>query len=207
MLETVVQTAVGKCVLKFCACLLDNKLFECNMIIILEYRLRKFSYFVRRQTSAQQWSSKFVTDMQSFIKRDGKPRIDWPATTHPIGYQILDHVLYGDRERNIGRHLHGQGIVGKREFSESWDTARIECSIAQVMERPLWARHAAHEFRPTIFGAEIDGVQIAVDAYLYQERYVIERAYPVGGEGVIMNMKNGDKIEIKESRAKVWIGA
>ncbi|GGI13086.1 hypothetical protein GCM10007377_04200 [Galliscardovia ingluviei] len=145
--------------------------------------------------------------MQSFIKRDGKPRIDWPATTHPIGDQILDHVLYGDRKRNIGGHLHGQGIVGKREFSESWDATRIKRSIAQVMERPLWVRKAAHEFRPTTFGAEIDGVQIEVKAFLYQGRYVIERAYPVGGEGVIMNMKNGDKIEVKKSRAKVWIGA
>lgn len=162
------------------------------------------SYFVRRQLRVQQKSSKFIADMQSFIKREGKPRIDWPANTHPIGDQILDHILYGDSTRNIGGHLHGQGIAGKREFPESWDATRIECSIAQVMEHPLWVRKAAQEFRPTIFGAEIDGVQIEVKAYLYQGRYVIERAYPVGGDGVIKNLSNGDRMLTGKSNGHEW---
>lgn len=204
MLETVVQTAVGKCVLKFCACLLDNKLFECNMIIILEYRLRKFSYFVRRQTSAQQRSSKFVTDMQSFIKREGKPRIDWPANTHPIGDQILDHVLYGDRERNIGGHLHGQGIVGKKEFPQGWGALQIEQSIAQTVEYPKWVKEPADEFSLTVFGAEIDGVQIEVKAYFYTGMYIPERVVPVGGVGVVRLTSDKRLMEMPKLRSKNW---
>lgn len=100
----------------------------------------------------------------------------------------------------------GRGLLANENFPKAGMQYVLK-AIAQTLHTPQWVKDPANEFGPTIFGAEIDGVQIEVKAFLYQGRYVIERAYPVGGEGVIMNMENGDKIEIKKSRAKVWIGA
>lgn len=142
--------------------------------------------------------------MQLFIKRASKPRVDWPANMQPIGDQILNHILYGDKNGKEGGRLYGRGIVGKKEFPQDWDVIRIEKAIAQTLHIPRWVKDPANEFRPTVFVVEIDGMQIEVKVYLYQGRYVIERAYPVGGDGVFKNLKNGDRIPVKRIRAREW---
>lgn len=100
--------------------------------------------------------------------------------------------------------MYGRGISGKKEFPQDWDAIRIERAVAQTLRTPKWVRDPVNEFSPTVFGAEIDGVQIEVKTYLYQGRYAIERAYPVGGEGVIRNQEDGSIISVKKCMVREW---
>lgn len=121
--------------------------------------------------------------MPRFDRRNAASRIDWLGATNVL--------------------LYGSNIPGKTEFPKEWDRNRILDAIRQVMESPQWKMHPDNDRALHRFGGTINGVQIEVRAYLTNGQYVIDHAYPVGGEGVTKNTDTG-KINVKPSKAKRW---
>lgn len=99
--------------------------------------------------------------------------------------------------------MYGTGVLGKTEFPESWSEDNILGAIQRVMADPDWIRPAPNERALHQFGKTVDGVQVEVKAYLADGEYVIDQAYPVGGDGVTKNTSTG-KIDVKPSRSKQW---
>lgn len=71
------------------------------------------------------------------------------------------------------------------------------------MTEPDWTIPAPSERALHRFGKTLDGIQIEVKAYKHDGKYVIDQAYPVGGEGVTRNTADG-KIDVKPSRTRQW---
>lgn len=117
--------------------------------------------------------------------------------------KTLNHILRGEGDGRRGGHLYGTGVAGKTEFPQQWDERRIATAINRTIETPDWHIDAPDPRALHRFGKTIDGVQIEVKAYLQDGEYVIDRAYPVGGEGVTRNTENG-RIDVKASRSKKW---
>lgn len=117
--------------------------------------------------------------------------------------KTLNHILRGEGDGRRGGHLYGTGVAGKTEFPRQWDERRIATAINRTIKTPDWHIDAPDSRALHRFGKTIDGVQIEVKAYLQDGEYVIDRAYPVGGEGVTRNTENG-RIDVKASRSKKW---
>ena len=117
--------------------------------------------------------------------------------------KTLNHILRGEGDGRRGGHLYGTGVAGKTEFPRQLDERRIATAINRTIETPDWHIDAPDSRALHRFGKTIDGVQIEVKAYLQDGEYVIDRAYPVGGEGVTRNTENG-RIDVKASRSKKW---
>lgn len=127
----------------------------------------------------------------------------WPVGVQQPDQATVNHILHGEGDGKRGGHLYGSGVPGKTEFPADWDETRILDAIRQVMDAPDWTRPAPSERALHRFGKTIDGVQIEVKAYLKDGEYVIDHAYPAGGEGVTRNTTNG-RIDVKPSKAKQW---
>lgn len=119
-----------------------------------------------------------------------------------ISDEVREHILHGDGKK-LGGHLHGTGTLGKTEFPEEWDSEAILSHVEETIVSPDWFVPAPNERALTTFGKEVDGVQIEVRAYFRNDRFEIDRAYPVGGENVFRNTKDG-KIAVKRSTSRKW---
>ena len=127
----------------------------------------------------------------------------WPFDkAKPLTRTVRDHIMYGDK-KSKGGHLSGYGVAGKTEFPESWTPRTISEAIGQVLANPDWHIEAAEERALDRFGAIIDGVQVEVRAYKKGGRYEVDRAFPVGGAGVVRNTENG-RIEVALSHRREW---
>lgn len=134
----------------------------------------------------------------STVRRSG-----WPDDVRPPDKGVVDHILHGEGDGRRGGHLHGAGVPGKTEFPRGWDGARIIRAIRQVMTDPDWTIPAPSERALHQFGRTVDGVQIEVKAYKTDGKYTIDRAMPIGGEGVTRNTPDG-RVEVKSNRSKQW---
>lgn len=162
------------------------------------------SYFVRQQTNVQKTSSKFVTTMEVYKRRSAPRPIDWPANVYPIGDVIREHIIEGDSSRGQGGHMSTSQVIGKTHFPSDWDYNRVERAVGKLMEHPDWVVESDNLFNPTLFGAEIDGVQIEVKAYFYTGMYIPERVVPVGGVGVVRLTSDKRLMEMPKLRSKNW---
>lgn len=162
------------------------------------------STFVRKQTKVQRKSSSFVNTMETYKRRNAPIPKDWPANTYPIGDEIRDHIIHGDQSTKQGGHMSTSQVVGKTHFPKDWDYEMVERAVGKLMEHPDWVRESQNVFQPSVFGAEIDGIQIEVNAYLYLGRYVPERVVPVGGDDVVKLMEDGTLLRVGRARSRNW---
>lgn len=133
-----------------------------------------------------------------------KPPVEnWPANTAPPSAKVLDHILHGNPEVGKGGHLHGTAIKGKTEFPKGWDAKRVMNAVAETMRDPGYVTQPKGNRQLLRLSKTIDGVQVRVNAYKDNGRYVIDTAYPIGGDGVVRNTENG-RIPVEPSRAKEW---
>lgn len=143
------------------------------------------------------------------LRRDGlfrdstTRRSGWPKDVTPPDKKVIDHILHGEGDGKRGGHMYGSGVPGKTEFPRGWDGARIIRAVQQVMREPDWEAIPPDSRALHRFGRLIDGVQIEVGAYLKEQKYAINRAYPQGGEGVFRNTKDG-RIKMPLSKGKNW---
>lgn len=76
-------------------------------------------------------------------------------------------------------------------------------AVAETMCVPGYVTQPNGNRQLLRFSKTIDGVQVRVNAYKDNGRYVIDTAYPIGGDGVVRNTENG-RIPVKPSRSKEW---
>lgn len=136
-------------------------------------------------------------------KEPSSETIKWPDNVQPPSETVANHILHGDGDGKRGGHLYGTGVIGKTEFPEDWSEEDVLRAISQVMADPDWTVPAKNEHALHWLGKTINDVQVEVKAYMVDGKYVINQAYPVGGNDVTRNTLDG-KVEAKPSKAKRW---
>lgn len=167
---------------------------------------RRKAYAERRarieRETVKRLRGRLTDDMATLHRRLG-PSVTWPDNVAPPSVRIINHILRGENDGKRGGHLYGTGVPGKTEFPKAWSEEDIVRAVSQVMTDPDWTVPAKDAHALHWFGKVVNGVQIEVKAFKTDGKYVIDRAMPIGGGGVIRNTQQG-KIDVKLSNAKRW---
>ena len=106
----------------------------------------------------------------------------------PITEELLRHVWEGEPNGRQGGHRFGLGRLFKTEFPESWGQEDVRCAIQLTIAQPHFINWQS---RFILCDREIDNVLVRVVIADFISHQQIHSAYPVCGEGVIRNDRNG----------------
>lgn len=106
----------------------------------------------------------------------------------PVTEELLRHVWEGEENFSKGGHKFGLGRLFKTEFPESWSQEDVRYAIQQTLFQPHFI---SRQSRFILCDREIDNVIVRVVIADFISHQLIHSVYPVCGEGVIRNDRNG----------------
>lgn len=115
-----------------------------------------------------------------------------------IGEKEARHVLDGepDDERK-GGHRHGVNRVGKTEFPLAWTDENVIEAVRGTLRSPDWSavRGDRRTLRKVVVFKD-HRVMVEVQYYRRYGQVIFRTAYPVMGDGVILNLDRSVRVEV-----------
>lgn len=106
----------------------------------------------------------------------------------PVTQELLRHVWEGEPDVSKGGHKFGLGRNFKTEFPQSWTLEFVRSAITQTLARPQLINRQS---RFILCDREIENVIVRVVLAEFNSQHHIHSVYPVCGEGVFRNDRNG----------------
>lgn len=106
-----------------------------------------------------------------------------------VGKAEMNHVMDGEPNNpRQGGHRFGTGRPGKTEFPKLWTDSKAAAAIRETLANPEVTIHRGDR---TDHLREVDGVIVRVSTYFTNGTRKFRTAYPVNGNGVVENPRDG----------------